>query len=200
MVFGAPLIGKSIFVRNLFCEKISEGFGGIYVTTRDIAEDLLRWFNTFGIDGYRIVDCVSKTMMQDAVDEKNIKRVSVMDLTAISVRINCFLEEYWREGKREIVIVFDSLSSLLMYLNPQAVFRFLHVLASRVRASGGIAFYIVEEGMHDPKTTATLKQLFNGAIELKEEENSRLFRFVSSSLRINWKKFDVENNRIVMRV
>lgn len=160
---------------------------------------MFNWFKVLGIDSFGVVDCVSKTIMEDVTDEENIKRVSVMDLTGISVKVNGFLEGYWRGGKREIIITFDSLSTLLMYLNPQTVFRFLHVLVGRVRSSGAIAFYVVEEGMHDPKTTATLKQLFNGVLELKEEESRRFFRFLSPSFRMDWREFVVENDRVLVR-
>ena len=94
----------------------------------------------------------------DVSDDTNIKRVSSpIDLTGISVGISRFLEEYIKSGKDSVVIVFDSLSNLLMYSNLQAVFRFLHVLTTRIRVCGAKAFYIVEEGMHDDRTVITLK-------------------------------------------
>ncbi|AEA47630.1 RAD55 family ATPase [Archaeoglobus veneficus] len=198
MVYGPPLIGKSIFVRNLFYEKVSSGFGGIYISTKDTAETLIDWFKGVGLEDFRIIDCVSKAMMDDISDTDTIKRVSIMDLTGISVRVNGFLEDYWRSGVREVLLTFDTISTLLMYLNPQTVFRFLHVLTSRLRAAGAIGLYVVEEGMHDDKTTATLKQLFSGIIELKEEDGRRFFRFISSSVRTEWMEFTVEEDRIVV--
>ncbi len=198
MVYGPPLIGKSAFVRTLFNEEVSNGAGGIYVSTKDTAETLMEWFEKVGLDDFRIIDCVSKAMMEDVADTDKIKRVSIMDLTGISVRVNGFLEEYWRSGVRDILLAFDTISALLMYLNPQTVFRFLHVLASRLRAARGVGVYVVEEGMHDDKTTTTLKQLFNGVIEFKEDEEKRFFRFISSSSRTDWKEFVIEDGKVVI--
>ncbi len=195
MVLGPPLSGKSILVRNVIYEKVLEGFGGIYVTTKDTAEDVLK---SMGDVDVKVVDCVSKTIFSDAPDTENIKRVSIMDLTGISVRINSFLEEFWKAGKRNVVMAFDSVSTVLMYLNPQMVFRFLHVLTNRMKSFGAFAFYTVDDGMHDEKVVAMLKQLLGGVLELRDEGESRFFRYVSPSKRTEWKKFDIVGKEVVV--
>lgn len=194
MTIGPPLMGKSVFARNLFEEKLREGYGGIYVTTRDLPEDITDWFNDDF--EFKILDCVSKTMSEDLPDTPNIKRVPVMDLTGITSNLNGFLEEFWRGDSKKVVIVFDSLSTLLMYCNLQTVFRFLHILVARIKSAEAVALYIIEEGMHDDPTTATLKQLFNGAVELKEENEKRYLRFIGSSIRTDWKEFEIEDNTL----
>ncbi len=196
MVIGPPLVGKSIFVRNIVLEKVSGGSGGIYITTKDTAETILDWFQKFNLNEIKIIDCVSRTIFSDAPDTDDIKRVSIMDLTGISVRINMFLERFWKSGKRDVVIAFDSVSTVLMYLNPQTVFRFLHVLTNRIKSFGAFAFYTVDENMHDERTIAMLKQLFNGVIELKDEGNRRIFRYVSPSIRTEWKEFNIVNDKL----
>jgi len=200
MVLGPPLIGKSALVKNIFYEFCKQDFKGIYITTKDLPGDILRWFES--LDGememFGIIDCVSKTMSDDRPDEEWIKGISVMDLTGISVKLNGFLEKYWRAGDKNVVLVFDKLSTLLMYCNLQMVFRFLHILASRVKSTGAIAFYIIEEGMHEETTTATLKQLLDGAIELKEGESSRFFRLIGATERTDWREFYLKDNRIIV--
>jgi len=196
MVIGPPLVGKSIFVRNIVCEKVSNGFGGVYITTKDTAETVLDWFRKFDLSDIKIIDCVSRTIFSDAPDTDDIKRVSIMDLTGISVRINMFLERFWKSGRRDVVIAFDSISTVLMYLNPQTVFRFLHVLTNRIKSFGALAFYTVDENMHDERTIAMLKQLFNGVIELKDEGNRRVFRYISPSIRTEWREFNIVDDRL----
>ena len=39
-----------------------------------------------------------------------------------------------------------------------------------------VGIYTVEEGMHDPATITTLKQLVQGVIEMKEEDNEKFLR------------------------
>lgn len=198
MVIGPPLIGKSVVVKNIFAELCNQGFRGIYITTKDLPRDILMWFSRVNgeMDRFGIVDCVSKTMSEERSDEEWVKLVSVMDLTGISVKLNGFLEHYWRSGDKKVVLVFDKLSTLLMYCNLQMVFRFLHILASRIKSSGAIAFYIIEEGMHEETTTVTLKQLMDGAIEIKEDENSSFLRFVGHTGRKTWREFNLKDDNV----
>lgn len=138
-------------------------------------------------------------MSEDLPDTEDIKRVSVMDLTGITSNLNSFLEDTWRGGdNKQVVVVFDSLSALLMYNNLQTVFRFLHILVARIKSAGAIALYTIEQGMHDETTTATLKQLFNGAIEFKEERERRFLRFIGSSIRTDWKEFEVRDSELTL--
>jgi len=53
--------------------------------------------------------------------------------------------------------------------------------------------------MHDERTIAALKQLFNGVVELKDENNHRFLRYMDNSMRIDWKEFDVQDNAIVVK-
>lgn len=196
MTIGPPLMGKSVFARNILEEKIKEGYSGIYITTRELPDDVLEWFKDD--INFKILDCVTKTMSEDLPDTEDIKRVSVMDLTGITSSLNNFLEDVWRGGNKQVVVVFDSLSTLLMYSNLQTVFRFLHILVARIKSADAIALYIIEQGMHDDATTATLKQLFSGAIELKEERERRFLRYIGSSIRTDWKEFEVRDGTLML--
>ncbi len=189
-------MGKSVFARNILEEKIKEGYSGIYITTRELPDDVLEWFKDD--INFKILDCVTKTMSEDLPDTEDIKRVSVMDLTGITSSLNNFLEDVWRGGNKQVVVVFDSLSTLLMYSNLQTVFRFLHILVARIKSADAIALYIIEQGMHDDATTATLKQLFSGAIELKEERERRFLRYIGSSIRTDWKEFEVRDGTLML--
>ncbi len=199
MVYGPTFSGKSIFVRYIFKEMIKEGYGGIYILTKDSAESLIDWLgNSYDPSRVKIIDCITKSTLGEAKDTDSIKRETVMNLTGISAKINKFLEEFWRNNIRDIILIFDSLSTILMYLNIQTIFRFLHILTGRIKITGAIAFYIVEEGMHDDKIIATLKQLFNGVIEFKEENGKKYVRFVSPFKKTEWSEIAVEENAVVV--
>ncbi len=199
MIYGPTFSGKAMFAKSTFRKLINSNYGGIYVLTRETAEQLIEWLgNDYNPNKVKIIDCVTKSMTGEAKDTASIKRVTVMDLTGISAKISKFFEEFWRSGVKDVILVFDSLSTLLMYLNIQTVFRFLHILTGRVKMTGAIAFYIVEEGMHDEKTIVTLKQLFNGMIEFKEENGKKYVRFVSSLVKTEWFEIVVDENSVVI--
>jgi len=80
-----------------------------------------------------------------------------------------------------------------MYSNIQTVFRFMHVFTGRIKASGGLGIYVIESGMHDERAIATLKQLFDGMIEIKSENDMNFIRVVGlSSKPTPWFEYEIE--------
>lgn len=98
-------------------------------------------------------------------DELTVRTVSSTgDLTDIGIEVSRFLAEWDGDGHRTVVC-FDSLTTLLQYVDLQRAFRFLHVLTGRVRATDGLAHYHLDPTAHDERTTNTLKTLFDGLAE-----------------------------------
>lgn len=92
---------------------------------------------------------------------------------------------------RPVRLCIDSLSTLLMYSSLQVIFRFIHLLNGRIQAAGGLSIGVVDEGMHDEKTMASLRQLYRAALELKETENYCCVRAVGLMPRPTpWVKFE----------
>lgn len=145
----------------------------IIVSTREPGERVFGWFSQHNPDipmsHVGIVDCVTKTLGMGTHDTENIKRASSpVDLTGIGVKISQFFEEFlMKKSMQRTRLCINSLSTIIMYSNIRTVFRFLHVFTGRVKAANALGIYVVESEMHDPQTIATLKQLFDGIIEIK---------------------------------
>jgi archaellum biogenesis ATPase FlaH len=73
-------------------------------------------------------------------------------------------------------VIFNSLSTVLMYSNPQTVGRFLQVIIARVKKAGGSILLTLEEGMHDEKVIITIEHLMDAIIHVKKEEGKVLVR------------------------
>ena len=98
-------------------------------------------------------------------DEITVRTVSnTGNLTDIGIEVSRFLAEWDGDGNRTVVC-FDSLTTLLQYVDLQRVFRFLHVVTGRVRATEGLAHYHLDPTAHDERTINTLKTLFDGLAE-----------------------------------
>jgi hypothetical protein len=146
-----------------------------------------------------IVDCVSKTLGGTAIENANIKIASSpVDLTGIGVKISQFLEEFFmKKNNQKIQLHINSLSTILMYSNIQTVFRFLHVFTGRIKAAGALGIYMIESGMHDEQAIATLKQLFDGLIEIKSENDKNLIRIVGVSPKPTpWFEYEIEGSNL----
>jgi hypothetical protein len=84
-----------------------------------------------------------------------------------------------------------------MYSNIQTVFRFLHVFTGRIKAAGSIGIYVLESGMHDEQAISTLKQLFDGMIEIKAENDKYFIRVVGLSPKpTNWLEYEIDGANV----
>jgi hypothetical protein len=84
-----------------------------------------------------------------------------------------------------------------MYSNIQTVFRFLHVFTGRIKSTGALGIYVIESGMHDEQAIATLKQLFDGMIEIKSENDKNFIRVVGLSPKPTpWFEYEIEGANV----
>jgi hypothetical protein len=120
-----------------------------------------------------IVDCVSKQQGMNPVDSDEITYASSpKDMTGIGIQLSEFLEAFYKErGVQRNRILLHSLSTLLMYSNLQTVFRFLHVFTGRVQSADALGIFVIDSTAHDQQTMSTLKQLFDGQIEIREGDD-----------------------------
>ncbi len=199
MLIGPPMSGKETILSYIAYHGAAKNENAIItVTTRESAAHILEWFkeNKLAMPMSRIgiVDCVTKTLGGAAVDSENIKIASSpVDLTGIGVKISQFFEEFFmKKNTRKIQLHINSLSTILMYSNIQTVFRFLHVFTGRIKAAGALGIYVLESGMHDEQSIATLKQLLDGMIEIKSENDRNLIRIAGlSSKPTPWFEYEI---------
>jgi KaiC/GvpD/RAD55 family RecA-like ATPase len=178
LVAGPPLSGKAAAIYALAKQGLIDGEGVILIPTMETADNVLSAIGRRNVktEKLMIIDCMSRPLGLDVEETRGIAPVNgPMDLTGMGVRAGRLMEE-WRG--RPVRLIIDSLSTLLMYSSLPAVFRFVHLLNGRVRASGSLGVGGIEEGMHDERTMAAFRQLYSAAIEIKETGNSCLVRAV----------------------
>ncbi|WP_094226731.1 RAD55 family ATPase [Methanolobus psychrotolerans] len=206
MMIGPPMSRKDDLLNAIIYNSYSSDDSAILVSTREPGERVLGWFEDNGMDisnaDIGVVDCVTKTLGLSAGDTDKIKRASSpVDLTGIGVKISQFFEEMLvRKQKQKIHLCINSLSTILMYSNIQTVFRFLHVFTGRVKAANGFGLYVVEDEMHDVQTIATLKQLFDGMIEIKAVGDAYAMRVVGmTSKPTPWFEYSIDGKDISLK-
>jgi KaiC/GvpD/RAD55 family RecA-like ATPase len=175
LVSGPPLSGKRRLSMEVLAHGSNDGEGAIVVTTRDSADRVLTDYEALVADpesvDIGIVDCVTKHQGRSARDTNVVKYASSPeDMTGIGIKFSEFVETFHQErGVENIRVMFDSLSTLLMYSNVQTVFRFMHVFTSRVENADALGVHVIESTAHDEETLNTLKQLFDGVIKTDED-------------------------------
>jgi KaiC/GvpD/RAD55 family RecA-like ATPase len=176
LIAGPPMSGKRQIGLDVLAAGSAVGDGAIVVTTKDDAERILENFHSSAGDvdadaaNFGVVDCVSRQQGVEELTDARVRYVSSPeDMTGIGIEFSELLEEFHAnrglEGNR---VLFHSITALLLYSNPETVFRFLHVFTGRIRSVGGLGVFVIESTVHDDQTMGTIQQLFDGVIEVTE--------------------------------
>jgi KaiC/GvpD/RAD55 family RecA-like ATPase len=174
LVMGDPLSLKRELGMTMLNAGLQNNEAAIYITATNTAEEIrARWIE-FGLTPafehqgrVKFVDCYSRMIGSNTSDTPSVKRVpSVIDYTKIAVAVNEWCSGYY-SNNTSVRILFDSLSTLLIYSSLQTVMRFLHIFLGQLRKQNALGFLIVEEGTHDLPTVNQLKSFSNGAIILE---------------------------------
>lgn len=87
------------------------------------------------------------------------------DLTGLGIAISERLTDWQHD---ESLLIFESLTVLLGHVDLKRLFRFLHVLVNRVKATGATAHYHLDPSAHDDRTVATLTSLFDTVVAYED--------------------------------
>ncbi|WP_049986698.1 DUF7504 family protein [Halobellus rufus] len=85
---------------------------------------------------------------------------SPSNLTGVGVKSTPYLSE-WDDA----TVTVESLTVLLQYADTQSVYRFLHVLTTRLRAADATGYFYLDPSVVDDRTVELLKTLFDAVVE-----------------------------------
>jgi len=177
LVLSKPLEGKKEFLDSTIARTTKENKAVLFVLTdknpETAKQELLK--EKIFFKNLYFIDCFSlQAGNADAKDTENVKYVSgPLALNELSIAIGEFGREFLKK-EFEYVIIFDSLSTLLMYSNADAIARFLQILIAKIKNLNGSVVFTLEQGMHDEKAVVTIEHLMDSIIEVKKE-NSKVF-------------------------
>lgn len=167
------------FSHETISESIESDEGTVYVTTESSAREVLEEYEDYDTSRFGVVDCVSESQGLEDTERKDRVRfaASPSDMTGIGIEVSDLLEEFWENrGIERNRVCLESISTLLMYSDLETVFRFLHVFTGRVRSIDGLGLFFIEPGMHEEKDYSTLRQLFDGRVEIEKNDGGTRLR------------------------
>ncbi len=206
LLIGPPQVGKRVFGMQFFTSDLGED-AGVFVSTTETAEGIKQGMKSLSWEIeesekeglLKFVDCYSKMIGISCRDTPSTSRIgSALDLAGIAVSVSKMLSVLWTT-RRKVKIVFDSVSSLLMYSNVSSVIRFLHVFYGRLKTAGAVGLFLLEEGMHDEKVVAALEHLSDGVIRLEPDETGK-YRTIEIRGIVNYRDenlYQIANSGIV---
>jgi len=182
LIISPPLKGKKEFLYQYIKENLKNKNPIIYLLTdsspEDIKKELVKNKIYYGAKKglLKFIDCYSQQAGNKVEEKEDIKRISgPLALNEISITLAKFEAELHKTNKTH-KIIFDSLSTLLMYSNPRMVGRFLQTLVAKIKNAGGSILFTLEKGMHDKKDIVTIEHLMQAIIHVKKKNNKTLIK------------------------
>jgi len=188
LVYGPPFVGKEVLLNLYAVQALEEGQPVIFVLTDGTPTDKAvelneilevnseKKYSDFEKEGLVMyVDSYSRTIEAEDNHPNTVYVDGNVNLNAIGVAVNEAMQRL--VGKGEFPrLVFDSISTLIIYSNAPATFRFLQVLAGRVSRNRSTAFYVLEKGMHTDTEVQMFKHLMRGVFEFQEDGEHLVMR------------------------
>ncbi len=202
LVRGATGTGKSTLCQQFIRSGLNTSQPAVYITLDTSPEDILENMKRFGggmekfltKKGMVFLDAYSwKTGGGKDEDWKRVLRGG-LDINSINVMLSDILRELDRDGKRS---VFDSVSTLLLYIPVELVVRFIPILIAKCKQAKSTQVLILEEGVHDKEIVNTMAYLSDGVIEMKQEGNKKMLRVSKMkgiSCTRDWMDYDIKES------
>lgn len=171
LVSGPPMTGKRRLTMRLLARGARDGEGAVIVSTRNPVDKLANNYQEL-LGGTNqqcwFVDCVNS----EENGPSNVRYVtSPSDLTGIGIEFSEIANAANETGVPRLRVGFDSLSPLLMYADLQRAFRFLHVFTSQIQSRNWLGLFVLDPESHDDQAVNTIRQLFDGLIELRVDDD-----------------------------
>lgn len=184
LVAGPAMTGK----RDLMLDIVqgSRDSTACLVTTKKSAARIRQWFEVAVPDAedwdLTILDCVGATSSFAASAETDVVTISSpRDMTGIGIKLTGFLQRQHTAGTADARIGFHSLSTLLMYTDLGTVYRFGHVINSRINTAGAIGAFTLDTTSRNAEAVETLSGVFDALVEVETDETGRKLRVKGDS-------------------
>jgi predicted hydrocarbon binding protein/KaiC/GvpD/RAD55 family RecA-like ATPase len=179
LLVGPPGSGKSTFCQRAILQNLVVDKPVLYVITEyDTvkAENFLREQGLSQVkpDLLNFIDAYNKTVGISVLNRIDTTYADCNDLSSIDIAISKLQK---RIGRKDILLVFDSLTSPYLF-NGSELFRFMRQTLSRFTAKGNAVLACVDEGCGKSEDLVAMMSLADGVIKIRVEEDKRLLNVV----------------------
>jgi predicted hydrocarbon binding protein/KaiC/GvpD/RAD55 family RecA-like ATPase len=179
LLVGPPGSGKSTFCEQTILQNLAIDKPVIYVTTEydpSKAEASLREKGLARIepDLLSFVDAYSETVGLSVSDRPDTVHADCANLSSVGIAITKLQE---RIGKKDILLVFDSLTSPYVLSGPEVV-RFIRLTLSRFAGEGNSVLTCFDEGSGKEEDLVAMMSFSSGVIKIETEDGRRVLNVV----------------------
>lgn len=160
---GPPGSGKSTFCNQFIYEGNKNNEACIYVTFNASPEEIKNVAKSFGMGfSEELTIFIDAYSWQIGVKEGKYA-VNPADLTNFTIKITKAITELQNKNLKRVV--FDSFSTMFLFVPKDLCLRFLSMVTAKLKAFGTTQLIVIEEGMHDPSTLTAMNALTDGTIK-----------------------------------
>lgn len=102
---------------------------------------------------------------------------SPSDLTGLGITIGQFLSEW----DSPVFVCFDSLTSMLQYVDVTTAYEFLHAITGQIHAAGAHSHFHIDPDAHDAEHVASITSLFDAKVSLGGDTSVRKRELLAAS-------------------
>jgi KaiC/GvpD/RAD55 family RecA-like ATPase len=178
LLYGPVASGKTTFSLTLAREFLRNGLSCIWVCMDESPTSIQEKMAYFQVDYQvskqmnllRFIDVYSEQITGKPLNDPGVINCS----SAFNLNeINRALMKAISEVKNQGLVIFDSLSTLLLYNRSGTAEEFLKVHMSRITSAGFAGIFILQRDLHDPQTEETMKMLCESALEFGFHKGTR---------------------------
>lgn len=179
---GPPMVGKRDLVFRLLGAGLDDGEGAIAVSTDATAgevQETLLGFTQAEDASYRIgiVDASGIDAVEPDVPGRVERVASPTDLTGVGIGFSQLAERLVDvERPTGLRVGLVSLSTLLLYSEPDPVVKFLHAFSRRVGERDGLALVVLHDDAVEAPLDQQLRSFVDGEIRVRERDDRRELR------------------------
>lgn len=185
LLSGPSMLGTDSLAFDILADGLGQGDGAIAVTTSDscdgVRADIESRSRDFDPGRVACIDCRSEGGREERHLDSGQYLYSVSepsDFTGIGIGITNAFDLLESQDVPKSRFALDSLSTLVTYADRQTVFKFCHVVSSRLDSADSLGVFTIDSDVHDDQTLSVLKQVFDGMIELRENDGRREARLL----------------------
>ncbi len=176
LIYGPPYSSKEVLVYSFIAEGLRKGVPTIWILT-DITVDSLREDMMYVLPTYEqyekmglvyYVDAYSRSIGDTTEIEGVIYLDSQNDVDGIAKAVDSIVKKI-KEKSKYYRLAFRSLSTIMAYLDSQALLRFLQPFTTKRKRDNAVSLYLVEKGLHSESEIQMVGYTMDGMIEFKIE-------------------------------
>ncbi len=177
LISGPPGPEKKGLAQQFLYTGLTQGEPGVYITTDHTPQELRDEMAEHGWDVsdfekqglMHFIDCHSWIIHEKDSSPSVTSIPSPSALSELAIETTKILQKMPNAR-----VIFDSISTVLLYNEPRSVFRFLQVLTSKSKQYNAMMMILVEEGMHESEVCVTLEHLTDGNILIETVPDRQL--------------------------